>query len=62
MRFAPFSKYIERFARQYRHSTRVSPDVALLKLRSPYVGSYSDGKTQYTYSYTYSYTFTYIYT
>ena len=28
-----FSMYIERFARQYRYSTRVSP--ALLKLRSP---------------------------
>ena len=26
------------FARQYRHSTRVSPDVALLRLSSPYVG------------------------
>ena len=37
--FAPFSKYIERFARQYRYSTRGSRDVALLKLSSPSVGS-----------------------
>ena len=32
---APKPKCDKRFARQYRHSTRVSPDFALLKLRSP---------------------------
>ena len=37
---APFSKHNERFARRYRYSTKNSPDVALLKLSSPYVGSW----------------------
>ena len=36
---APKPEFYERFARQYRYSTRVSPDVAFLKLRSPSVGS-----------------------
>ena len=32
-------KFHERFARQYRYSTRVSPHVAFFKLRSPPAGS-----------------------
>ena len=42
---APLSKYIARFARQYRYSTRVSPDAVLLKLSSPSVKSRQDEKT-----------------
>ena len=51
---APFSKHNERFARQYRYSTKVSPDVALLKLSSPYVGSWKT-KTLYLYIYIFVY-------
>ena len=38
--FAPKPKYNERFARQYRYSTRVSPDFALLRHSSPSFGSW----------------------
>ena len=37
--FTPLPKRNKRFTRQYRYSTRVSPDVALPKLSSPSVGS-----------------------
>ena len=45
--FAPKPEHNERFALQYRYSTRVSPDVALLKLSSQSVGSRQDDTTQH---------------
>ena len=57
--FAPFSKHIERFARQYRYSTKVSPDVALLKLSSPPVGLTKRKKQDTTHKHTYAHIFTY---
>ena len=39
--FAPKPKYKERFARQYRYSTRVSPDFALLMHSSPSLEPYT---------------------
>ena len=49
--FAPFSKHNERFARQYRYSTRASPAFALHKLRSP-SRNYTQQDTTHKHTYT----------
>ena len=58
--FAPFSKFFERFARQYRYSTEVSPDVALLKLCSPSVGSCKKKDTAHKHTYAQRYIHTHL--
>ena len=54
---APVSKCIDRFARQYRYSTKVSPDVAMIKLSSPTTEK-QDTTHTCTHKQTHTYSFT----
>ena len=58
--FAPKPEFHKRIARQYRYSTRVSPDVALLELSSPSDRSCQDEKNNTQHTYTHKHLFTYI--